>query len=113
MYERTYGHILEDEVEIVSIRATLRTPLPRRAAQYLPPANGQAEPKPGTHRAYSFSAGQWLNFALLERSRLAIDRVIAGPAIILEETSTTYLDADFEARVDGSGCLFITDKAGG
>ena len=30
-----------------------------------------------------------------------------GPAIVLEETATTYVDADYLGRVDESGCLFL------
>ena len=35
-YERTFGHAMDEAVEIVSLRATLRTPLPRRAAEQRP-----------------------------------------------------------------------------
>ena len=34
-YRKTFGHEMEEEVEIVSLRATLRTPLPRRAAEHM------------------------------------------------------------------------------
>ena len=30
-YDRTFGHVIDEEIEIVSLRATIRTELPRRA----------------------------------------------------------------------------------
>jgi hypothetical protein len=36
---------------------------------------------------------------------------LAGPAIILEETATTYLDAGYTARLLAEGALAITDDS--
>jgi N-methylhydantoinase A len=42
-YERTFGHTMEEAVEIVSFRATIRTPLPRHSAeQQVGPSDGAA-----------------------------------------------------------------------
>jgi len=46
-------------------------------------------------------------FAFVERSGLAAGEMLAGPAIVVEATATTYLDAGYAARVDASGCLLI------
>jgi N-methylhydantoinase A len=106
-YEKTFGHEMDEEVEIVSLRATLRTPLPRRAAEHMgavAATDGRGE---STIEAYSFTKGEWMPFRILQRA--AMDGIVAGPAILLEETATTYLDAEFEARPHESGSLFITD----
>ena len=47
-------------------------------------------------------------FAILQRASIGTEPV-KGPAIILEETATTYLDAEFEAHTHASGSLFIND----
>lgn len=107
-YERTFGHRMDEEVEIVSLRATLRTPLPRRASEHMATRqNGSAE---ATFDAFSFTKGEWLPFRIIERSQL--EGTVAGPAIILEDTATTYLDAEFEARVHESGSMFVADTTG-
>jgi N-methylhydantoinase A len=106
-YEKTFGHVMDEEVEIVSIRATLRTPLPRRTAETFTPTEPE-ESHTTTVRAYSFSKGEWLDFAIIQRSTIGATPV-AGPAIILEETATTYMDAEFEAYAHATGSLFITD----
>ena len=106
-YEKTFGHVMDEEVEIVSVRATLRTPLPRRAAESFTPmsANGHGGK---TVRAYSFAKNDWLDFAIFQRATIGTEPV-QGPAIILEETATTYLDAEFEAHAHESGSLYIND----
>jgi N-methylhydantoinase A len=106
-YEKTFGHVMDEEVEIVSVRATLRTPLPRRAAEAFTATSANVQGGE-TVRAYSFTKGDWLEFAILQRASIG-NQPVQGPAIILEETATTYLDAEFEARVHESGSLFITD----
>ena len=49
--------------------------------------------------------------AVQSASKLMHGRVltVAGPAILLEETATTYLDAEFTARPGEQGVLEITD----
>ncbi len=107
-YEKTFGHEMDEEVEIVSLRATLRTPLPRRAGEHMGAAStdGRVE---STADAYSFTKGEWIGFRIVDRSQLEQGSVLAGPAILLEETATTFVDVEFEAQVHGSGSLFITD----
>ena len=62
----------------------------------------------GDVRAWSFESDGWREFKVLERIGAGPDSVIGGPAIILEPTSTTYLDAGHTARVHETGCLVIT-----
>jgi N-methylhydantoinase A len=107
-YAKTFGHEMDEEIEIVSLRATLRTPLPRRAAEHRPSTSTDAR-RDAAGDAYSFTKGEWTSFSLLQRDGLEPGTTVVGPAIILEETATTYLDADFEATVDAAGSLLITD----
>ena len=109
-YERTFRNTMEEDAEIVSIRATLRLPLPRRESQYKAAAasgGGATEIE-----AYSFTEDKKLSFKIVERPALAVGTRISGPAIMTEETATTYLDSGFEARVDSSGCLFVKHLKG-
>ena len=47
--------------------------------------------------AWSFTRGERLPFALVDRASLAAGASLSGPAILLEETATTYLDAGWRA----------------
>ncbi len=110
-YERTFGHVMDEEIEIVSLRATIRTALPRRAAESPGDPPAAAAPSAGTLAAWSFTRGERLPFAILDRAAIDADGV-AGPAIILEPTATTYLDAEFTARRGPGGVLHLTDAKG-
>jgi N-methylhydantoinase A len=112
-YERTFAHTMDEEVEIVSLRATLRTPLPRRAEQRVAGAGSRDGRGAASAPAYSFTRGGELEFRILDRDALREADRLEGPAIVLEETATTYLDAGFEAKVDRSGCLFVSDMQEG
>ncbi|TAK50972.1 MAG: hydantoinase/oxoprolinase family protein [Gammaproteobacteria bacterium] len=108
-YERTFGHTMENPVQILSVRAILRSPLPRRAR--MRPAAAQVDRKARREiEAFSFTRGRRVPFGVLERGSLPPEEILAGPALLLEETTTTYIDAGFEARVHESGALFLTDR---
>jgi N-methylhydantoinase A len=103
-YERTFGHTMDEEVEIVSLRATLTTPLPTRSERIT--SRGVDGHRAMTD-AWSFAREKTLQFAIVSRDALAPGAELAGPAILLEQTATTYLDAGFVARVHESGALLL------
>lgn len=106
-YERTFGHTLDEPVEVVSVRAAISKPLPRKATEI----NG-ARPAAGAERtieAYSFTEDSRVPFRVIERASLAPDDVVDGPAIVLEETATSYVDVGYQLRVDRSGVLVLSD----
>ena len=104
-YSRTFGIIMEEPAELVTMRATVRTPLPYRDEVYVP-ARTLDPDAPETMSAFSFTRATRTPFRLLDRADIAVGSEIAGPALIVEPTATTYLDAGFAARLDKSGCLF-------
>ncbi|WP_059013560.1 hydantoinase/oxoprolinase family protein [Streptomyces specialis] len=106
-YDVQYGHVMDERVQVVATRATLRRPLPRRrVGAPAPRADLPARP---SLTAYSFAERRRRDFAVVDRD--AVTEVLAGPAIVLEQTTTTYIDAGHEARRDGtSGCLVITRR---
>ncbi len=106
-YDRTFRSTMEEDAEIVSVRATVRKPLPRREEGEVS-ARGTGSRNDGRLEAYSFTAERKMPFALVDRAALSVGDTVEGPAIIGEETATTYLDAGFRATVHKSGCLFIT-----
>jgi N-methylhydantoinase A len=107
-YERSFGHTMEEAVEIVVARASLVTPLPP-----LRSFGVQWERSPsGKHAAdeidaFSFTAGDWTPFRVVQRSDLVKTGQLRGPAIVLEPTATTYLDAGFVANTHEAGVLVI------
>ncbi len=107
-YDRTFGNTMDEPVEIVSIRATVRHALPRRSERLSAP-NG-ADGIYQERNAYSFTEKKQMDFRILERSSIQVGDTLAGPAIINEPTATTYLDANWDCNVHASGCLFISRR---
>jgi N-methylhydantoinase A len=105
-YERTFGHRMDEAVEIVVLRASLVAPLPPLRSFGIEPAS----PGQGAIdeiKAFSFSSEEWATFRVLRRSDLEQGAELRGPAIVLEPTATTYLDAGFVARSHEMGVLVI------
>ena len=111
-YERTFALRMDEAVEIVSLRAAVVTPLPRRADPGPAAASGAngngAAPQTETASAYSFREGEWIDFAVLRREGMAVGATFSGPAILLEQTATSYVDAGLTGRVHESGVVIVT-----
>jgi N-methylhydantoinase A len=104
-YEKIFGHRIEEGIEIVAVRGTLRTEMPKRVAAA---PSGAAVPASALRtRAYSFTASDWADFSLMERDGLRTGETVAGPALISEETSMTYIDGGFRASVHSTGSLVV------
>lgn len=104
-YERTFGATMNEVVEIVSVRATLRMPLPRREQRVA--AVGSSAPMPtDTASAWSFVRAKRLPFRLVPRA--TIGGPLDGPAIVTESTATLYLDSGWQAKPGSHGELVVT-----
>jgi N-methylhydantoinase A len=57
---------------------------------------------------YSFAQERELTATTLMRSSLEVGKRCPGPAIIYEDTATTYVDADFSYGLDSNGCVVLT-----
>lgn len=106
-YERAYGHSMDEPPQIVAVRATLRTPLPRRRSSQSKRASRGSRSIDHVD-AYSMAADRWMSFEVHERESLRVGDEVAGPAILIEPTATTYLDAGFVSRVHESGSLVMS-----
>jgi N-methylhydantoinase A len=107
-YERNYGHSFGIGVSILSVRAIERTVLPKPSARTSADSAGAAAEQ-ATTRAYSFREDQWMDFAVITRDALAPGETFAGPAIVLESTTTSYFDAGSQGRVHENGALIVTE----
>ncbi|HEX2588874.1 MAG TPA: hydantoinase/oxoprolinase family protein [Gaiellales bacterium] len=107
-YERTFGSVLDEELEIVCVRAISTSPLERHAATATPGApDVSSNGARGAVRAWSFTSGNEQEFAVLDRGTLEPGAEVEGPAIIREETATTYVDAGHRAVVHATGALLV------
>jgi N-methylhydantoinase A len=116
-YRRAFGAVLDEELEIVTYRVIATTPLREDAGERMAPGSDYANVANDTTNnaidAWSFTKGARLAFPIKARAALAPGDTIAGPAILTEPTTTTYLDAGHVATVHPTGGLVITVTTAG
>lgn len=105
-YRAVYGDAPPDRpIEVEALRviaaaepgpAPARTPAPAASAE-LP------------HRRRLRVAGRWVEAVVMERDSLTEGTRLAGPALILEQHTTTFVDHGWTATVAPSGALVLTD----
>ena len=110
-YETMYGWRPDEPAEIVCVRATVRTSLPRRQ---LPPVSGRSAGRspPPKMSAYSFRAKTVRDFSVVRREDLPAGASLRGPAIITEATTTTYVDVGWQIEMNPSGCMMLKNEGG-
>jgi N-methylhydantoinase A len=108
LHAKSYGYSDPSRsVEIVTLRvqAIVRTPHPRSLRARSSNSNAdQAMISP--HRI--FEEGHWRRGALYDRSLLQPGNRVAGPAVIVELSATTYLPTGWKASVDRFSNLVLT-----
>jgi 5-oxoprolinase (ATP-hydrolysing) len=72
-----------------------------------------AEPVEPVREIRMYSRGKWHTAPLYERALLKAQALIAGPALIAEDTATTCVEAGWQARVGAHGELFLTGTGTG
>ena len=107
-YAKRYGHTLRSRIEIVAVRLVAVTPLPKTNLLSAPPPPGDVTPARSLD-AFSFTLGERVPFAVVDRSSLDSGARRPGPMIVLEETATTYVDVGFEVEVDTAGVMVLHD----
>ena len=110
-HERLFSFLLDNEQELVTVRATVTGPRPNVATTLL--ADGGADP--ATARTGTTSVwvdGGHVDAAVYDRSLLQGGNVVAGPAIVVEMDSTTLVLPGHAATVHRSGSLLIRPGKG-
>jgi N-methylhydantoinase A len=107
-YRRVFGYELPDDVEIVSMRATLSRPLSTKAgAASQAPVDGQWEQV----SAYSFATKEVVDFDVADRDAIAPGSRLPGPLIVREATATTYVDVGFVLECGPEAELMLAKEA--
>jgi N-methylhydantoinase A len=105
-HERVYGYARGGQpVEFVNFRATHTYSLPRPRVR-APDGTRRAKPQVGERRAYFAPAG-FMPTPIFDRSGLAPDTRLGGPAIVEQPDTTTVIPPGYVAIVERSGNLRI------
>jgi N-methylhydantoinase A len=110
-YETVFGRIIPKlEVEALTWTLSLATdrPLPKPAAE----AKAAAAPKASGHRdVLDPVSGRHEKAALHERASLSAGMSLDGPALIVEDGTTTVVPQGFSARINALGQIVLEDRA--
>ncbi len=106
-YEKTFGSKLDTLVEIVSTRASVRVPLPRKSegGSVLEDSISLSSSKID---CFSFNKNKNLEFDIISRSDIHNKKT--GPMIIVESTAITYVDINYDVNLDGKNNLILTNR---
>ncbi|HVM20838.1 MAG TPA: hydantoinase/oxoprolinase family protein [Egibacteraceae bacterium] len=108
-HHRTYGHVADEPLELVTLRVSAFGALPRADAPPSPVTAATHTPRALRHRRRAtLPGGGTGEIPVYDRDLLAAGNVLAGPAIIEEMDSTTVLLAGQSARVDEHEAIWIT-----
>ncbi len=102
-YSRTFGATMNDGLELTSVRAQLKTPLPKR--DLVPPGDTGHTPEITEIDAYSFRDSKRIPFRICSRDQ--VGEGLDGPLIITETVTTTYVDKGWHIRPGAYGELIL------
>jgi N-methylhydantoinase A len=103
-HQQRYGHVMELAVELVNLRASVS------ADTRLLTLPTVAVSTTGATSATLYGIEQPV--PVLQRDSLRIGAVYAGPMLIIEQVSTTWLKCGWHVRRDTTGNLLLTRNAG-
>ena len=107
-YLREFGFELEREILVDDLRVRVVSPSPSLQKFKLPPAEGSAQPIDQT-RCY-FENG-WSQTPIFRCELLQAGHQIAGPALLLQDTSTIVIEPDCRAEISEYGDVLIHVEA--
>ena len=110
-YRRLYSRIIPGvEVEVLSWVVLLSGPVPADAAEP-PPEPPRYTPQPARRRAvFDADTADFADVPIYERAALVPGAVIAGPAVIVEDETSTLVSPAFDARIDVHGYIELTRR---
>ena len=112
-YRRLYSRIIPGvEVEILSWVLLLSAPRPVEIETAAASPEPHA-PRPARSRAvFDPETGEFIDVAIHERRDLEPGALIPGPAVIVEDETSTVLTRLFDARIDALGYIELTRRGG-
>jgi N-methylhydantoinase A len=108
-YARVYGRVIPRlEVEAVTWTLSLAEPHELPARQELPPDAGAAVPS-GRCRIVETASGEVVDASVFVRRALLRGARLAGPAVIVEDGTSTVLPSGYSARIGAGDDIVIEE----
>jgi len=111
-YRRLYSRVIPGvEVEVLSWVLLLSGPVPVDDGA-APPEPPRYNPQPARRRqVFDADAADFIEVAIYERAALVPGAAISGPAVIVEDETSTVVSRAFDARIDAYGYIELTRRA--
>jgi N-methylhydantoinase A len=113
-FERTYAHLygrvipgLDVEILTWTLLVAERKPPPARAAEV---SGGHPARPAGRRRLFDPASGDYADVAVYHRSELTPGARLSGPAVIVEDETTTIVAAGFDAEVNALGYIVMEQR---
>ncbi|WP_247831764.1 hydantoinase B/oxoprolinase family protein [Bradyrhizobium sp. 200] len=111
LFEDLYGNLFTRfipgaAIEVLSWSVTVSTAL--QAVEPTAPVQRTGEPSDaGLREVFDGTTSKSIVVPVYRRSRLEKGATISGPALIVEDETSTYVTSRFSASIDGDGCIVM------
>jgi len=110
-YRRLYSRVIPGvEVEILSWVMLLSGPIPTEAAIAMPVPTPYSPELKRVRPIFDAESGEFVEVAIHERRDLKPGALIPGPAIIVEDETSTVVSRLFNAQIDAFGYIELTRR---
>lgn len=109
-HERRYGYQLDNAIEVVNVRVNVRWPQPRFTLPELPSSQQADCNKEEPAQVYTEVYKEEAAVPVWQRENMPTNVSIAGPAIISDQSATTYVASDWNVKRDTIGNLLLNKK---
>jgi N-methylhydantoinase A len=114
-FEAAYAAMFERPIPGAAIEvlswSVLATTEPRNPPVVADVARMPAGKAAGSRKFFDGRAGQVIEIPLYRRDQMAPGATIAGPAVITEDETSTFVSTSFDAHIDGAGSIVMERKA--
>ena len=112
-YRAVYGLTIDGlDIQSVSWSVTVATAAPRATRAEMPAVRPPAA-RARVHRSiFDASLGETVRCPVYSRFELAPGTEIAGPALIAEDETTTFVPAEFSATLNSLDCIVMDNRVG-
>jgi N-methylhydantoinase A len=110
-YLQQYGRLIDGvDIEILAWTVTVSTDVPE--LKVIAPAPDQpAAPAEAWRDVFEVGEGAWIKAAVYGRSQLPAGSTLSGPAIIVEESTSTVVEPHYDVAIAAEGSIVMTRRA--
>lgn len=106
-YEERYGRLLpEAEIVLANVQVTVSA-VGAQSASLAGLIQLPDGPMPAPRQTRLFFGGTWHDASLYDRLALPAGAIVAGPALLIQPDTTTFIEPGFQARVHPTGNILI------